>query len=302
MLTPDSAGIVRRRDADEAARRRRPGRRANPRQGRFTPSRPKPISNILPASALRRWPIRRCRRRGRAAAGNFVLSAFKVKAKPALRSASEAASADFEQQGFPVAAASRRQGRRSRAGPSVPQTGQGPHGRLRAGDAHRQRRAVTLTFTIWSNRLQYPQHVLGQVPPFGHIGEEPARRPEAARRRPRLALAVAAEQAHRPAARPPRRLLRRITSRRSWRRGAERELAALKKQLAEIEAATVPVMRELPADQRREDADRNPRQLPGPRRRGQRRASRARFRHQLPECAATTAWRWRAGSSTRTTR
>ena len=60
-------GIVRRRDADEAARWRRssPAGRTRPRTP--TRSRPRPISNTSPASAWRRWPTRRCRRRGRAA-------------------------------------------------------------------------------------------------------------------------------------------------------------------------------------------------------------------------------------------
>ena len=183
--------------------------------------------------------------KGPGRAGNFVLSAFKVKAGGA-ETRIQSAAADFEQQGFPVAAAVA--GKGGDAGWAVaPQTGK-DHTAVFALEAPIDGDGpVTLTFTL-EQSSQYAQHVLGKF----RLSATSAKNPLGGPKLPddvRAALAAAADK--RTA--PQRDLLTDYYAHNvAPELAAERtRLAALKKQLAEVAAATVPILRELPADQRR---------------------------------------------------
>ena len=158
----------------------------------------------------------------------------------------QAASADFEQQGFPVAASVA--GKGGDAGWAVaPQTGK-DHAAVFALEAPLDRDGpVTLTFTL-EQSSQYAQHVLGKF----RLSATSAKNPLGGPKLPddvRAALAVTADKR----SAPQRDLLadyyaHNVAPELAAERG---QLAALKKQLAEIAPATVPIMRELPADQHR---------------------------------------------------
>ena len=183
--------------------------------------------------------------KGPGRAGNFVLTAFKVKAgkdEVHLRSAS----ADFEQAGQAVAASIA--GKGGDAGWAVaPQTGK-DHAAVFIPDAPVAGDGpVALTFTL-EHSSQYPQHVLGKF----RLSVTSAKNPQGGPKLPddvRAALAVPAEKR----TDPQRDLIADYyTHNVAPELEAERgKLAALKKQLAENTPATVPVMRELPAGQRR---------------------------------------------------
>ncbi len=182
--------------------------------------------------------------KGPGRAGNFVLSAFKVSVNKAEKRI-QSASADFEQQGFPVAAAIAGKGD---AGWAVaPQTGK-DHTAVFALEAPIESDGpAMLTFTL-EQSSQYPQHVLGKF----RLSATSAKNPLGGPKLPddvRAALAVAAKQR----SAPQRDLLADYYVHNvAPELAAERaQLAALKKQLAEVAPATVPILRELPADQRR---------------------------------------------------
>ncbi len=178
-------------------------------------------------------------------AGNFVLSAFKVKAGPAEQRFGSAR-ADFEQQGFPVAAAIA--GKGGDAGWAVsPQQGKDHTAVFVLETPIDNDGIVTLTFTL-DHSSQYAQHVLGKF----RLSATTAKNPLGGPKLPddvRAALAVApdkrsAQQRDRIADYYAHEVVPELAAERT-------EMAALKKQLAEIAAVSVPITRELPADQRR---------------------------------------------------
>jgi mono/diheme cytochrome c family protein len=177
--------------------------------------------------------------------GNFVLSAFKVKVDKDEKKFLSA-SADFEQQGFPVAGAI--SGKGGDAGWAVsPQQGK-DHTAVFALEAPIDSDSgVTLTFTL-DHSSQYAQHVLGKFRLSATSAKNPLGGPKLADD-VRAVLAVAVDKR----SDQQRNLLADYYAHNiAPELAAERtELASLKKQLTEIAAATAPIMRELPADQRR---------------------------------------------------
>ncbi len=174
-----------------------------------------------------------------------MLSAFKVKAGPAeLQFAS--ARADFEQQGFPVAAAIA--GKGGDAGWAVsPQQGKDHTAVFVLEKSIEDDGTVTLTFTL-DHSSQYAQHVLGKF----RLSATSAKNPLGGPKLPddiRAALAVPAEQRTAP---QRDRLTDYYAHEVAPEFAADRtQLAALKKQLAGVAPVTVPIVRELPPEQRR---------------------------------------------------
>ncbi|HVS35241.1 MAG TPA: PSD1 and planctomycete cytochrome C domain-containing protein [Gemmataceae bacterium] len=183
--------------------------------------------------------------KGPGRAGNFVLSAFQLQADKAEQHF-KSASADFEQQGFPVSAAIA--GKGGDAGWAVsPQQGK-DHTAVfvldRPIDSHAP---ATLTFTL-DHSSKYSQHILGKF----RLSATSAKNPLGGIKPPddvRAALAVALEKR----SDAQRNLIANYYAHEvAPELAAERtQLAVLKKQLGEIVAVTVPIMRELPAGQRR---------------------------------------------------
>ncbi len=202
--------------------------------------------------------------KGPGRAGNFVLTAFKVKAAQAEKRFSSAA-ADFEQQGFPVAAAIA--GKGGDAGWAVaPQTGK-DHTAVFALEAPiDQDGPVALTFTL-EQSSQYAQHVLGKFRLSAMSAKNPLGRPKLPDN-VRAALAVVADQ--RTA--PQRDLLADY-----YAHNVAPELAAEHAPARRAEKAARRGRPRYGSDPARagrrpapQDAHRNPRQLPGARRRGER--------------------------------
>ena len=227
-------------------------------------------------------------------AGNFVLSAFKVKAAQAEKHF-RAAAADFEQQGQTVAA--------SIAGKNVdvgwaisPQTGK-DHSAVFALEAPLDGDGpMALTFTL-DQSSQYGQHVLGKF----RLSATSAKDPLGGPKLPDDVRAALAAPAEKRSAAQRDRLADYYTHEVAPELAAERtQLAGLKKQLAEIVPATVPILRELPADQRR----RRTSSCAATTRRSATRSAKASppcFRRSNPAHRGTAS-HWRAGSWTRTTR
>ena len=186
----------------------------NPAKDAYTISAKTDLKHIT-GFRLECWPIRRCRRKGRAA-GNFVLSAFKVKAGGAETCASSPPPPIFEQQGFPVAAAVA--GKGGDAGWAVaPQTGK-DHTAVFALEAPIDGDGpVTLTFTL-EQSSQYAQHVLGKF----RLSATSAKNPLGG---PKLPDDVARPLPRPPKPAPPRSATfspttTPTTSRRNWRPSA----------------------------------------------------------------------------------
>jgi hypothetical protein len=183
--------------------------------------------------------------KGPGRAGNFVLSAFKVKAGGADKGVKSAA-ADFEQQGFPASAAAA--GKGGDAGWAVaPQTGKDHWVVFTLDTPIDNDGAVTLTFTL-EHSSQYAQHVLGKF----RLSATSAKNPQGGPKLPddvRAALAVAADQRNDA----QRGLLSDYYAHNvAPELEAERtQQAALKKQVTEVVSVTVPIMREQPANERR---------------------------------------------------
>ncbi len=183
--------------------------------------------------------------KGPGRAGNFVLSAFKVRVDEAEKRF-RSAGADFEQKGFAVAGSIG--GKGGDAGWAVaPQVGK-DHTAVFAletpidGDG-----AATLTFTL-EHSSRFAQHVLGKFRLSATSAKDPLggpKLPDAVR----AALAAAGDK--RTAAQ--RDLIADYyTHDVAPELAAERtEQASLKKQLAEVAPATVPILRQLPAAQHR---------------------------------------------------
>jgi hypothetical protein len=183
--------------------------------------------------------------KGPGRAGNFVLSAFKVKVDKAEKRF-QSARADFEQQGFAVAGSIA--GKGGDAGWAVsPQLGKDHTAAFALETPIDGDGGVTLTFTL-EHSSRYGQHVLGKF----RLSATSAKDPLGGPKLPddvRAALGVAADK--RDASQ--RDLIADYYAHNvATELAAERaQLAALKKQLAEIVPVTVPIMREQPANERR---------------------------------------------------
>ena len=183
--------------------------------------------------------------KGPGRAGNFVLSAFRVQVDKAEKRL-QSAVADFEQQGFPVAGAIA--GKGGDAGWAVaPQTGKDHTATFVLETPIENDGTVALTFTL-EHSSQYAQHSLGKF----RLSATSAKNPLGGPKLPddvRAALAAAADKR----SDPQRDLIADYYVHNvAPELAAERaQLASLKKQLAEVAAATVPILRELPADQHR---------------------------------------------------
>ena len=262
-----SDGIVGRRDADEAAGRRDPGRRRESREGRLHhhgQDRSQTHHGLSPGGAGRPVAaVEGAGPRGQLRAVGVQGEGGQGRETPSVRQRR------FRAAGLPGRRGDRRQGRRRGLGRGAPDR-QGPHGHLRAGDPHRERRDRRADLHAGAFVAVRPAHPR-QIPPVGHVGEEPARRAEAARRRSRRA-GRGRRQTQRSSARPDRRLLR---PQRRARTGGRARPARLAEKAARRGR---PRHRPDPARAARRpappDAHRDPRQLPGARRRGQRRRPR----------------------------